>query len=82
MKMKTKDIKLANDFFATAPKGARETIVKIIKKSVPAGRVCMFATLENKAKLSAYRVVANEIGLELGDWHLRSRSGTAIAKLN
>ena len=80
--MKNKDIEYANRYFSNAPSSMRETMVKIINKAVPTGQVCVFADIGNKEKLSAYRVVAHEMGIQLGDWLIRNHAGTAIAKIN
>jgi len=77
-----KDIEYAKRFFATAPKGMKETIAKTIRRSVKDGGIVLFATIKDKEKLSAYRVTANEIGIVLGQWLMRSYSGTATAKIN
>ena len=77
-----KDIEYANRFFTTAPKGMKETIAKTIRRSVNNGEVVLFATIKDREKLSAYRVTANEIGIVLGQWLMRSYSGTATARIN
>jgi len=79
--MKTIDTKLSRQFFSTAPHGTRDGMKKIINRSLPSGEISLFATIENKAKLSAFRVVASEMGIELGDWLIRPLPGTATAKL-
>ena len=38
-------------------------------------------TEQDKEKLSAYRVLAGEIGIELGPFRLNKRSGTAVAEI-
>jgi len=80
--MKNKDIEYAERYFLNAPNSMRDTIVKIITNAVPTGQVCIFGSIDNKEKLSAYRVVANEMGIQLGDWLIRNHAGTAIAKIN
>ena len=73
------DITLTNEYFANAPEGMKEVMVKTIKRSLAKGQITLFATIEDKAKLSAYRVVAKEMSITIGQWLIRSTSGTATA---
>ena len=75
------DITLTNEYFANAPEGMKEVMVKTIKRSLTKGRITLFATIEDKAKLSAYRVVAKEMSITIGQWLIRSTSGTATATI-
>ena len=80
-KMTNKDIKLANEFWANASKHKKDQMFKSIKKAAIEGRIVLFATLEDKAKLSAYRVLATKMGFTLGTWMLRKNELTAIATI-
>ena len=76
------DTTLANEYFATAPEGMKEVMIKTIKRSLPNGHISLFATIKDKAKLSAYRVVAKEMNVTIGQWLIRNTSGTAQAVIN
>ena len=80
--MNNNDKTLAKEYFSTAPKGTKEAMVKTIKRSLLKGHISLFATIKNKAKLSAYRVVAKEMNITIGQWLIRSTSGTANAVIN
>ena len=73
------DITLTNEYFANAPEGMKEVMAKTIKRSLAKGQITLFATIKDKAKLSAYRVVAKEMNITIGQWLIRSTTGTATA---
>ena len=73
------DTTLAKEYFSTAPKGMKEVMVKTIKRSLPTGQISLFASIKDKAKLSAYRVVAKEMNITIGQWLIRSTTNTANA---
>ena len=76
--MKNKDITLANEFWANASKNKKDQMFKSIKKAAIVGRMVIFASLDDKAKLSAYRVLATKMGFKCGTWLLRENNLTAI----
>ena len=76
--MNNNDKTLAKEYFSTAPKGMKEVMVRTIKRSLPTGHISLFATIENKAKLSAYRVLGTKMGFNCGTWLLRENNLTAI----
>ena len=80
-KMTNKDIKLANEFWANASKHKKDQMFKSLKKAAIDGRIVLFATLEDKAKLSTYRVLATKMGFTMGAWMLRKNELTAIATI-
>ena len=73
------DTTLTTEYLANAPEGMKEVMVKTIKRSLAKGQITLFATIEDKAKLSAYRVVAKEMNITIGQWVIRSTTGTATA---
>ena len=75
--MKNKDITLANEFWANASKNKKDQMFKSIKKAAIVGRMVIFASLDDKAKLSAYRVLATKMGFKCGTWLLRENTLTA-----
>ena len=76
--MKNKDIALANECWANASKNKKDQMFKSIKKAAIVGRMVIFASLDDKAKLSAYRVLATKMGFKCGTWLLRENNLTAI----
>ena len=68
--MKNKDITIATEYWNNASKGTHDQMIKTIKTSAIVGRICTFATLENKDKLSCYRVLGTKMGYKCGDWSL------------
>ena len=76
------DKHLAKRFFSTAPAGMSAVMMNTIKRSLPSGEIVLFATLEDKAKLSAYRVIAKDMNITIGQWLLRSTTGTATARIS
>lgn len=79
--MKNKDNTLANEYWKNASKNKKDQMFKTIKKALVEGRIVLFATLEDKAKLSAYRVLAGKMGLTMGTWLLRKNELTATATI-
>ena len=72
------DTTLANEYWKNASKHKKDQMFKTIKKSAIKGRISLFASLEDKAKLSAYRVLATKMGFKCGTWLLRENNLTAI----
>jgi predicted kinase len=65
--------------------GVRRTLEDIIKKSFPTGMIKTFVDMKgmtdkDKSKLSAYRVVAEEIGFPIGQWKINYATGVATAR--
>tara|TARA_B100000809_G_scaffold244014_1_gene269542 strand:- start:20 stop:292 length:273 start_codon:yes stop_codon:yes gene_type:complete len=79
--MKNKDITLANEYWKNASKHTKDQMFNTIKKCASAGRIWTFATLEDKDKLSTYRVLASKMGYTMGTWMLRKNEVTATATL-
>ena len=82
----TNDQQHADTYFATAPKGMLETMQGIIGKHIDKGTIGIFASMDgytdsDKAKLSAYRVVASEMGITIGPWVLNRETGVARATI-
>jgi len=82
----TNDKQHADIYFATAPKGMLDTMRGIIRKSVAKGTIGMFADMSgytdsDKNKLSAYRVVASDMGITIGQWVLNRETGIARATI-
>ena len=82
----TNDKQHADNYFATAPKGMLDTMQGIIRKSVAKGTIGMFADMSgytdsDKNKLSAYRVVASDMGITIGQWVLNRETGIARATI-
>jgi hypothetical protein len=79
------DKQFADEFFLNSPSGMKQVMIKIIEKSVPTGRIAMAANMgeftdKDKRKLSAYRVLAADMGYTIGKWGL-TKSGTALATI-
>ena len=79
--MKNKDIALAKTYWNNASKSTHDQMIKTIKTSAIVGRIWTFATLENKDKLSTYRVLASKMGYTMGTWLLRDNNLTATATI-
>jgi len=79
--MKNKDITLANEYWKNASKNKKDQMFKTIKKSAIVGRMVIFASLDDKAKLSTYRVLASKMGYTMGTWLLRDNNLTATATI-
>tara|TARA_Y100000310_G_scaffold20565_1_gene19953 strand:- start:137 stop:406 length:270 start_codon:yes stop_codon:yes gene_type:complete len=82
----TNDKQHANDYFATAPKSMLVTMQGIIRKHIDKGTIGIFASMDgytdsDKAKLSAYRVVAADMGITIGQWILNRETGIARATI-
>ena len=82
----TNDKQHADNYFATAPKGMLDTMQGIIRKSVAKGTIGMFADMSgytdsDKNKLSAYRVVASDMSITIGQWVLNRETGVARASV-
>ena len=82
----TNDKQHADNYFATAPKGMLDTMQAIIRMSVTKGSIGMFADMSgytdsDKDKLSAYRVVASDMGITIGQWILNRETGIARAAI-
>ena len=82
----TNDKHYADKYFATAPKGMLDTMQSIIRKSIDKGTIRIFASMDgytdsDKAKLSAYRVVAANMGITIGQWVLNRETGVARAAI-
>ena len=69
---------LARTYWNNASKHTHDQMIKSIKEAAVKGRMVTFATLENKDKLSAYRVLAQKMGFKCGTWLLRENNLTAI----
>src|SRR3989344_2969320 len=85
---KAQDMDYAAQFWAHQPEGMhavmRQNIERAAKQNPP--QIGSFVdkagiTEEDKEKLSAYRVLAEEIGYEVGQYVLNKRSHTAFAPL-
>jgi hypothetical protein len=76
--MKNKDIELAKTYWNNASKGTHDQMIKSMKDAANKGRMVTFATLDDKAKLSAYRVLGTKMGYKCGTWLLRDNNLTAI----
>ena len=79
------DKQFADEFFLNSPSGMKQVMIKIIEKSVLTGRIAMAANMgkftdKDKRKLSAYRVLAADMGYTIGKWGL-TKSGTALATI-
>lgn len=84
--MESKDQQYAIAFFMSQPKGMRQVIENNIRRSAPSGIISIFAdmnglTEQDKQRLSAYRVVASEMGFAIGQWRLNRNSGTCQASI-
>ena len=82
----TSDKRHADNYFATAPKGMLTTMQSIIRKSVVQGWFGMFADMggytdKDKNKMSAYRVVAADMGITIGPFILNRETGVARATI-
>ena len=82
----TTDKQHADNYFATAPKGMLDTMQGIIRKHIDKGTIGIFASMDgytdsDKNKLSAYRVVASDMGITIGQWVLNRKTGVARATI-
>ena len=79
--MKNKDIAIATEYWNSASKHTHDQMIKTIKNAAKTGRIWTFADLENKDKLSTYRVLASKMGYTMGTWWLRDNNLTATATI-
>tara|TARA_R100001244_G_scaffold126191_1_gene96507 strand:- start:355 stop:636 length:282 start_codon:yes stop_codon:yes gene_type:complete len=82
----TNDKQYADNYFATKPKGMLPVMQKIIRDSVVKGSIGTFADMDgytdkDKNKMSAYRVVASDMGITIGQWILNRETGIARAAI-
>ena len=82
----TTDKQHADNYFATAPKGMLPVMQKIIRDSVVRGWIGTFADMggytdKDKNKMSAYRVVAADMGITIGPFVLNRETGVARATI-
>jgi hypothetical protein len=76
--MKNKDTELAKTYWNNASKGVHNQMIKSIKEAAINGRMFTFATLENKDKLSCYRVLGTKLGYKCGTWKIDKINQVAI----
>jgi hypothetical protein len=82
----TTDKQHADNYFATAPKGMLDTMQSIIRDSLVRGWFGIFACMDgyedrDKNKMSAYRVVAADMGITIGSFVLNRETGVARATI-
>jgi len=76
--MKNKDTELAKTYWNNASKQTHDQMIKSMKEAAVNGRMVTFATLENKDKLSCYRVLGTKLGFKCGAWKLDKINSIAI----
>ena len=82
----TTDEAYASMFWEKQPKGMRETMINIIRDSEREGMIAFLSAQEGitqdlKEKLSAYRLLAKELGYEVGEFAFKAKAGTVTAQI-
>lgn len=77
----------AERFWASAPEGMRVVYTTSIESAARIGTLSLFANREgiderDKEKMSALRVLAQELGYEVGQFHLDKKQNTASAPIH
>lgn len=72
-------------YFARSPSGQKQALQGIVQKNAPTGVISIFVdingmTEEDREKLSAYVVVADEMGYTIGPWRYTPSHGTGSAQ--
>lgn len=77
----------ASVFWEKQPKGKREVMMGSIRRAAEKGEISELIPPEGivdsyyKEKLSAYRLLAREMGYEIGKFIFKKQAGTAIAPI-
>ena len=83
----SRDLEYATRFWESQPSGMREAMRENIEIAAQAGSISSFVdpkgiSEKDKEKLSAYRVLAKEMGYEVGQYVTNRDSYTAVAPIN
>ncbi len=81
-----RDVAHATRFWLRQPKGVREAMEQSIRAAVGVGTLSLFIdpsgiTNSDRDRLSAYRVLAQELGYEVGDFVINHSAHTATAPI-
>lgn len=81
-----RDLKYAAMFWENQPEGMLKAMSENIKKASLEGQIHSFAPMtgldeKSKKKMSAYRLLADAIGYEIGEYSLNRNHGTVTASI-
>jgi len=82
--LRPEDPTYSAQFLATQPEGFEQAMQKNIRRSAEKGVISIFVSVDgmtpqDKQKLSAYRVIADQMGYDIGQWKYSPSQGTGSA---